>query len=145
MTGRTLGENLGRISFWTILIGLNVAFLPLILAGFQGQVVDVYKFYAGTGVSADNLVATIGSFVLALGVVLELTNVVLSLRTGVPAGHDPWGGTSLEWLAESPPPAHNFDLLPDVRGPEPLRDFRDAIARQQGDGGERAAETQPVG
>jgi heme/copper-type cytochrome/quinol oxidase subunit 1 len=145
MTGRTLGENLGRIAFWTILIGLNVAFLPLILAGLQGQVVDVYKFYAGTGVSADNLVATIGSFVLALGVMLELTNVVLSLRSGVRAGHDPWGGTSLEWLAESPPPPHNFDLLPDVRGPEPLRDIRDAIARQRGDGGERAAEIQPVG
>jgi heme/copper-type cytochrome/quinol oxidase subunit 1 len=145
MTGRTLGENLGRISFWTILVGLNVAFFPLVLAGLQGQVVDVYKFYGGTGVSADNLVATIGSLVLALGIVLELLNVVFSLRSGVRAGHDPWGGTSLEWLAESPPPPHNFDLLPDVRGPEPLRDIRDAIARQSGGGGEKTTETQPVG
>jgi heme/copper-type cytochrome/quinol oxidase subunit 1 len=145
ITGRTLGDSMGKISFWILLAGLNIAFFPLFLAGLQGQVVDAYKFYAGTGVNADNLVATIGAFVLALGVVLELTNVVLSLRSGVRAGHDPWGGTTLEWLAESPPPAHNFDLVPDVRGPEPLRDIRDAIARQRGDGGERSAEIQSVG
>ena len=63
---------------------------------------------------------------------------------GVRASHDPWGGTSLEWLALSPPPPHNFDLLPDVRSHEPLRDIRDAIARQGADGGEKAAESQPV-
>ena len=144
MTGRTLGESLGRISFWTILVGLNVSFFPLTLAGLQGQVVDAYKFYSGTGVSGYNLVATIGAFVLALGIVLALANVVLSLRSGVPAGHDPWGGTSLEWLAPSPPPLHNFDLLPDVRSHEPLRDIRDAIARQGAAGSEKATESQPV-
>jgi cytochrome c oxidase subunit I len=144
MTGRTLGESLGRISFWTILVGLNVSFFPLTLAGLQGQVVDAYKFYSGTGVSGYNLVATIGAFVLALGIVLALANVVLSLRSGVRAGHDPWGGTSLEWLAPSPPPLHNFDLLPDVRSHEPLRDIRDAIARQGAAGTEKETESQPV-
>jgi len=144
ITGRILGESLGRISFWTMLIGINVAFFPLVLAGLQGQVVDAYKFYAGTGVSGYNLVATIGAFVLALGIVLALLNAVLSARSGVAAGHDPWGGTSLEWFAESPPPPHNFDVLPDVRGPEPLRDIRDAIARQRGGAPAEAAESQPV-
>jgi cytochrome c oxidase subunit 1 len=144
MTGRTLGESLGRISFWTILVGLNVSFLPLTLAGLQGQVVDAYKFYSGTGVSGYNLVASIGAFVLALGIVLALANVVLSLRSGVRAGHDPWGGTSVEWLAPSPPPLHNFDLLPDVRSHEPLRDIRDAIARQGAAGSEKATESKPV-
>ncbi len=143
ITGRTLGESLGRISFWTILIGLNVSFLPLVLAGLQGQVVDAYKYFAGTGVSDYNLIATIGAWVLALGIVLALTNVLLSLRSGVRAGHDPWGGTSLEWFALSPPPEHNFDVLPDVRGPEPLRDIRDAVERPSAPAHE-AAESQPV-
>jgi heme/copper-type cytochrome/quinol oxidase subunit 1 len=89
-------------------------------------------------------VASIGAFVLALGIILALANVVLSLRSGVRAGHDPWGGTSLEWLAPSPPPLHNFDLLPDVRSHEPLRDIRDAIARQGAAGSEKATESQPV-
>jgi heme/copper-type cytochrome/quinol oxidase subunit 1 len=144
MTGRILGESLGRLSFWTILVGLNVAFFPLFLAGLQGQVVDVYKYYEGTGVNGYNLVATIGAFVLALGIVLALANVVLSLRRGVAAGHDPWGGTSLEWLALSPPPPHNFDVLPDVRSHEPLGDIRDSIASQRAGPHAEAAEPQPV-
>jgi heme/copper-type cytochrome/quinol oxidase subunit 1 len=144
MTGRTLGESLGRISFWTILAGLNVAFFPLFLAGLQGQVVDGYKYFSGTGVSGYNLVATIGAFVLALGIVLALANLVLSLRSGVRVGHDPWGGSSLEWFALSPPPPHNFDLLPDVRSHEPFRDIRDAIARQRGGPAVEAGESQPV-
>jgi heme/copper-type cytochrome/quinol oxidase subunit 1 len=144
ITGRTLGETLGRISFWTILAGLNISFFPLFLAGLQGQVVDVYKYYSGTGVSGYNLVATIGAFVLALGIVLALVNLVRSLRFGVRAGHDPWRGSSLEWFALSPPPPHNFDVIPDVRSHEPLRDIRDAIARQRGTASEEAAERQPI-
>jgi cytochrome c oxidase subunit I+III len=138
-----MGESLGRISFWTILAGLNIGFLPLVLAGLQGQVVDAYKYFSGAGVSADNFIATVGAFVLAIGVVLALANAVLSLRGGVRAGHDPWGGTSLEWFALSPPPPHNFDVVPDVRSHEPLRDIRDAIARQRTATSE-AAESQPV-
>lgn len=143
MTGRTLGESLGRASFWTILAGLNLAFLPLVFAGLEGQVVDAYKYYDDLGVGGWNLVSTIGSFVLALGIAMTLANAVLSLRSGVRAGHDPWAGTSLEWFATSPPPPHNFDLVPDVRGPEPLRDIRDSIARRRG-AGARAGESQPI-
>jgi heme/copper-type cytochrome/quinol oxidase subunit 1 len=133
MTGRTMGESLGRIAFWTMLAGVNLTFLPLFLAGVQGQVVDAYKYFEGTGVDGYNLIATIGSFVLALGVVLELSNAVLSLKGGRPARPDQWGGDSLEWFAPSPPPPHNFDVLPDVRSHSPLRDIRDAVTRQGGD------------
>ena len=54
-----MGEGLGRISFWVMLVGVNVAFLPLFLAGLKGEPVDAYKFFSGTGVSGYNLVATI--------------------------------------------------------------------------------------
>jgi heme/copper-type cytochrome/quinol oxidase subunit 1 len=69
---------------------------------------------------------------------------VLSLRSGVPAGPDPWRGSTLEWFALSPPPPHNFDVVPDVRSPEPLRDIRDSIARREASAGAGAAESQPV-
>ena len=53
MTGRTMGESLARISFWTMALGILVAFVPLFLAGAeQGEVVDAYKFFDGTGVNA---------------------------------------------------------------------------------------------
>jgi heme/copper-type cytochrome/quinol oxidase subunit 1 len=144
ITGRTMGESLSRISFWTMFVGVNVTFFPLFLAGLKGQVVDGYKFFDATGVNAYNLIATIGAFILAAGIILALVNALTSLRGGPAAGHDPWGGDSLEWFALSPPPAHNFDVLPDVRSHQPLRDIRDAIAHRDGAPTAAAEESQPV-
>ncbi len=144
MTGRTMGESLSRISFWTMFAGVNVTFFPLFLAGLKGQVVDGYKFFDATGVNAYNLIASIGAFILAIGIILALANALASLRGGPSAGHDPWGGSSLEWFALSPPPPHNFDVLPDVRSHQPLRDIRDAIAHRDGAPSATADESQPV-
>jgi cytochrome c oxidase subunit I len=147
MTGRTMGETLARISFWTMVFGTLLAFGPLFLAGGEeGEVIDAYKFFDGTGVDAYNLSATIGSFVLAIGIVLVLVNAILSRVNGPKAGHDPWGGDSLEWFALSPPDPHNFDVLPDVRSERPLRDIREAISHTAGRRAEErpAPESQPV-
>ena len=131
MTGRTMGESLARISFWTIVVGPLLAFVPLFLAGAdQGQVVDAYKFFDGTGVTAYNLIATIGAFVLFVGILLTIVNAILSRDNGPEAGHDPWGGDTLEWFTLSPPEPHNFDVLPDVRSARPLRDIREAIGHR---------------
>ena len=144
LTGRTMGEYLARASFWTLLAGVNLTFFPLFLAGVQGQVVDAYKYFSGEDVSALNLIATIGSFILAIGIILTLVNAVLSLKNGPTTGHDPWGGDSLEWFTVSPPPAHNFDVLPDVRSHQPLRDLRDSIARRGEREGAGAGDRRPV-
>jgi heme/copper-type cytochrome/quinol oxidase subunit 1 len=145
MTGRTMGETLARISFWTMVLGTLVAFVPLFLAGgMEGEVIDAYKFFDGTGVNAYNLIATIGSFILAVGVVMTLANAVLSREGGAGTGHDTWGGDSLEWLALSPPDPHNFDVLPDVRSARPMRDIREAIAHRSSRSEQPADERQPV-
>ena len=145
MTGRTMGETMSRISFWTTALGLLLAFVPLFFAGgLEGQVIDAYKFYEGTGVDAYNLISSVGAFVLAIGIVLTLVNAIQSRVNGPEAGHDPWGGDSLEWLALSPPDPHNFDVLPDVRSAHPMRDIRAAIAHRTGSGEAQAPERQPV-
>jgi heme/copper-type cytochrome/quinol oxidase subunit 1 len=145
MTGRTMGETLARFSFWTMLLGTLVAFVPLMLAGTEdGQVVDAYKFFGGSGVDAYNLIATIGAFVLATGIAMTLVNAILSREGGAPARHDPWGGDSLEWFALSPPEPHNFDVLPDVRSARPLHDIRVAIAHRSARAERPARESQSV-
>jgi len=145
MTGRTMGETLARFSFWTMALGALLAFVPLFFAGAEnGQVVDAYKFFDGTGVNADNLIASIGAFVLAIGILLTIANAILSRTAGAPAGHDPWHGESLEWFALSPPDPHNFDVLPDVRSARPMHDIREAIAHRTERPAPQPRESQPV-
>jgi heme/copper-type cytochrome/quinol oxidase subunit 1 len=145
MTGRTMGELMARFSFWTIIVGLILGFVPLFLAGAdEGQVVDAYKYFSGTGVTAYNAIATIGVVILFVGLLLTTLNAIFSRTNGAPAGHDPWGGDTLEWFALSPPDPHNFDVLPDVRSPRPMRDIRDAIAHRGRTPGQPARESQPV-
>ena len=71
-----------------------------------------------------NLVATIGGFTIAASMVLFLWNVFMSLRSGQVAGDDPWEGNTLEWATTSPPPAYNFDHLPEIRSERPVFDAR---------------------
>jgi heme/copper-type cytochrome/quinol oxidase subunit 1 len=145
MTGRTMGETLAALAFWTIAAGTLLAFVPLFLAGgLEGQVVDAYKFFGSTGVDAYNLIASIGAFVLAIGIVMALVNAILSRNAGPEAGHDPWGADSLEWFALSPPEPHNFDVLPDVRSARPMRDIREAIGHRTAHPERPTRESQPV-
>jgi cytochrome c oxidase subunit 1 len=71
-----------------------------------------------------NLISTIGSYVLGIGVVLTCINVVWSISHGRKAGNDPWKGNTLEWFVQSPPPENNFDVVPRVRSVEPMKDIR---------------------
>jgi len=146
MTGRTMGESLAKISFWTIMVGLLLGFVPLFFAGAeQGQVADAYKYFAGTGVTAYNVIASIGVFILFVGILLTILNAIFSRTNGPEAGHDPWAGDTLEWFTLSPPEPHNFDVLPDVRSPRPLRDIRVAIGHRTRRSEQAAArESQPV-
>jgi heme/copper-type cytochrome/quinol oxidase subunit 1 len=146
MTGRTMGESLARISFWTILVGLLLGFVPLFFAGtLEGQVIDAYKYFGDDDVTAYNVIASIGVLILSLGILLTVLNAIFSRANGPEAGHDPWGGETLEWFTLSPPEPHNFDVLPDVRSARPLRDIRVAIGNRTRRS-EQAAnrESQPV-
>jgi cytochrome c oxidase subunit 1 len=79
-----------------------------------------------------NLVSSLGSFILAVGVLLTLINVVISVRRGRRAGNDPWQGNTLEWFVPSPPPPNNFDVIPRVRSVEPMKDIRHRMAEGAG-------------
>jgi cytochrome c oxidase subunit 1 len=130
LCGRLLGEGLGKAALGLMFVGINLYAIPMFFAGLDGQPVDVFEYFNDSGVDGYNLIASIGAFILVLGILLELGNAAYSWNNGLPArGHDPWRGSTLEWFALSPPPPHNFDAVPDVRSSEPLRDIREAVHR----------------
>ncbi|WP_018432650.1 cytochrome c oxidase subunit I [Paraburkholderia atlantica] len=120
ITGRMLGERLGRWHFWLFFIGFNVTFFPMHWLGLHGMTRRIWTYPAGLGWGPMNLGATVGAYLMGVGVLLFLVNVVRSGRRGAAAPADPWGGGTLEWSMPSPPPPHNFDVLPIVHGRHPL-------------------------
>jgi cytochrome c oxidase subunit I len=122
MTGRLLNERVGKVSFWVMFIGFNVAFFPMHIAGLLGMARRVYTYAPGLGLDAANMVSTIGAVVFALGTLITLYNVVQSNVAGAIAGPDPWGGATLEWATSSPPESYDFARMPMVRSREPLWD-----------------------
>ena len=132
MTGRMLNERLGKVSFWVMFVGFNATFFVQHALGLSGMPRRIYTYQASSGWTTYNLISTIGSYVLALGILMTIVNVVRSIKVGRLAGPDPWKGNTLEWFVPSPPPVNNFDAIPRVRSVEPMRDIRRQIERQTG-------------
>jgi cytochrome c oxidase subunit I len=130
MTGRMLNETVGKTSFWLMFIGFNATFFVQHALGLSGMPRRIYTYQPGLGWSTYNLISTIGSFILAIGILVTIGNVARSLRHGKIAGPDPWKGNTLEWFTSSPPPVNNFDAIPRVRSVEPMRDIRRQIERE---------------
>ena len=124
MTGRMLGEGLGKIQFVLMFIGFNLTFFPMHQLGLAGMPRRIADYAASTGWSELNLAATAGGFIIAFAMLPFLWNVLVSLRNGKIAGDDPWEANTLEWVTTSPPPAYNFDHLPEIRSERPVFDAR---------------------
>ena len=120
MTGRMLGEKLGKLHFWMMFIGMNVTFFPMHFLGLDGMPRRVYTFDSAMGWDLWNGVATGGAFLLGASMLIFLHNAVRSLRKGERAGNDPWDGRTLEWSISSPPPVYNFATIPTTHSRDPF-------------------------
>ncbi len=122
MTGRMLDETLGKISFWIIFIGFNLAFFPMHLLGVLGMPRRIYTYKAGLGWDGMNMLITVGAFILAFGILLSAINFFWSLKHGRIAGKNPWNADTLEWSTESPPEPYGSVHIPTVITRHPLWD-----------------------
>ncbi len=137
VTGRLMSERLGRWVFWTMVAGFNLTFFIQHVLGWIGMPRRVYTYPALPGWGAMNLVSTLGSLLLAFSILLFFVNVIDGLRRGAPAGDNPWDAYTLEWATSSPPPLHNFEQVPPVRGRRPLWDLHHPELADDRDPGER--------
>jgi cytochrome c oxidase subunit 1 len=117
ITGYMYVEGLGKLHFWLTFIGVNLAFFPhhfLGLAGMPRRVADYPDAFAGW-----NFVSSVGAYIAAFGFLMFLAGVAAAFARRVRAGDNPWGpgATTLEWTLPSPPPFHQFEVLPRISAP----------------------------
>jgi len=110
MFGRMFSEKIAKIGWFFFFIGFNVLYFSMFILGYEGMPRRYFEpppQYHGWSV-----VSTIGSWLLAVGLIIIFSNLIRALFKGPRASANPWGGKTLEWSIPSPPPAENFVEIP---------------------------------
>jgi cytochrome o ubiquinol oxidase subunit 1 len=130
--GFRLHEGWGKAAFWFWLTGFYLAFMPLYYLGFLGMTRRM-QHYDVAAWRPWLLVAAFGALVILIGIVCQVTQLVVSIRNREALrddSGDPWDGRSLEWATASPPPVFNFAVLPQVGGEEAYWSMKRAAIEQ---------------
>ncbi len=141
VTGRMYYERWGQASFWLTFAGMNLTFFPMHILGLLGMPRREYTYPSDLGWHGLNLLETLGSYLLAIGLLMVFVNLAVSLFRGEVAGPDPFGAPTLEWSTSSPPPPYNYPVIPRVTTAYPMWDTEDrAEDRENLKRGERVLE-----
>jgi cytochrome c oxidase subunit I len=138
MFGRMLSETLGKVHFWTFFIGFHLTFFPQHFLGLMGMPRRVFTYLPGYDLEMGNLVSTIGAFLMGVGTIVFMINIIVTQRQPINAPADPWDARSLEWTIPSPAPEYNFKQTPLVRG-------LDAFWKEKMAGNKEMIPAEPVG
>jgi cytochrome c oxidase subunit I len=112
MTGRMYNEVWGGISALVVFVGFNMTFFPQFVLGYLGMPRRYHVYPAEFQVL--HVLSSAGATVLAIGFIIPIIYLMISLWNGKEAGNNPWDATGLEWQVSSPPPTHNFEQIPIV-------------------------------
>ena len=110
--GRMYNKKVATAAWGIMFIGFNILYLSMKIVGMQGMPRRYYDYLPQF--HNLNILATVGSWILAIGLILMFVNLFRGLFKGEKVGVNPWGGASLEWTVPSPPPPENFDADPVV-------------------------------
>jgi cytochrome c oxidase subunit I+III len=117
--GHRLSERCARWVFGLMFGGFNLAFFPMHISGLLGMPRRVYTYAGDLGWNFLNLLSTIGSFILALGVLLFFIDAArVFFKKKIEHGN-PWNAPTLEWL---PQEDYGMRSIPQVDSREPLWD-----------------------
>ena len=114
MFGKMYNSKMAVLAWIPIFIGFNMLYFSMLILGYIGMPRRYYTHLPQY--HPLHVIASIGSFILAAGVVLFFINLVVALFKGKKAVDNPWGGVTLEWKIPSPPPLENFEQIPVIEG-----------------------------
>jgi len=112
MFGRMYARKPAYLSWFLTTIGFNTLYFPFLVLGYMGMPRRYYDSLPEF--QPLHTISTIGSWILVLGIIVMVVNLLVSIRRGARAPANPWGGKTLEWQVSSPPPAENFHTIPVV-------------------------------
>ncbi len=115
MFGRMYSERWSKLAAFLIFVGFNLTFFPQFLAGSHGMPRRYFDY--PPQFRPYQLMSSLGSVVLATGLVIVAGSLLHSLWRGRRAPDNPWGSATLEWQTSSPPPPENFREEPVVGDP----------------------------
>jgi len=110
--GRMYNEKRARTAWGLIMIGFNTLYFPMLVLGIMGMPRRYHDYLPQFQVP--HFISTVGSWILVGGILLMIYNLWRGARSGSPAPANPWGASTLEWQASSPPPQFNFAKPPVV-------------------------------
>ena len=108
--GRMYNKTAATVGWALFFVGFNILYFSMIILGLDGMPRRYYEYAPKFTVL--NVIATTGSWVLAIGLLILLINLIYSVFRGEPCGDNPWGASTLEWSLPSPLPAENFATEP---------------------------------
>jgi cytochrome c oxidase subunit 1 len=114
ISGRLYPETMGRLAALITFVGFNLTFFPQFILGYLGQPRRYHTYPPEFQVY--HVLSTAGASILGFGYLLPLLYLLWSLKWGSAAGRNPWRATGLEWQTATPPPKHNFEVVPVVTG-----------------------------
>jgi len=120
VTGRQRFFCLGEFAFALVFTGFHVTFFAMHWVGLLGQRRRIPTYAPEDGWTAINLISSVGSFVMAIGIGMILIDIILHALTARRGRRNPWNAGTLEWAMTTPPPAYNFASLPQVTSRDPL-------------------------
>jgi cytochrome c oxidase subunit 1 len=110
--GRMYNIRIANIAFTLFFIGFNILYFPMILLGMMGMPRRYYDYLPEFHIP--NMISTFGSWILVIGLLLMIWNLIMGIRKGEKVGRNPWNSISMEWQTPSPPPLSNFDKMPEL-------------------------------
>jgi len=117
MFNQMLSEKLGKWTFWFFFIGFHLTFFIQHFLGLMGMPRRVFTFGANQGWDLFNAISSFGAIFMAIGVIILVVNIIITVVKNEKVGNDPWeDGRTLEWAIPQPVPFYNFKQTPLVRG-----------------------------